>query len=427
MFTLALTTMFGAAGLVTDIGWSYYRKQVAQAAAQATAQAAVRSAMAMSGGTCSTLNHVQCQVETNCPSSITVSAGMSNIDKACLYAQTNGFVTAGKQKVTLETGTGAKNGVTVTYWAVAKVSEQLPMMFSAISGHMSANLTARSIVGYIPPNNGGCVYVIDPHGAAALSSNGNTGITTGCGIWVNSDSATAIDLSGGNTTITDTNPATQVQVVGNYRCYGGTIGCITPAPRTGATSSGDPMAGIDPPTAGSCTPIPAMSHTTVTINPGTYCGSLSLTSNDSLQMNPGTYIFKSGGTSSCGFSTGANSTVSGTGVFMFFQDNCNVAITGNGSVNLSAPTSGTYQGVLMYEDRADTNSSSLTGGSAQALAGIIYFPKALLHYTGGSSSNINSPAATIVAWNLQLGGNSYIWNAGLSPYLNTFSGYAVIE
>src|SRR6185312_594513 len=99
----------------------------------------------------------------------------------------------------------------------------------------------------------------------SLSSNGNTSITTGCGIWVNSDSATAIDLSGGNTTISDTNPDTKVQIVGGYRCYGGTLGCITPAPQTGVASAQDPLAGIDPPTAGACTPIPSMSRTTVTI------------------------------------------------------------------------------------------------------------------------------------------------------------------
>ena len=66
MFTLVLTTMFGAIGLVTDVGWAYYRKQVAQAAAQATAQAAVKSALAMSGGVCGS-HYVQCQVETGSP------------------------------------------------------------------------------------------------------------------------------------------------------------------------------------------------------------------------------------------------------------------------------------------------------------------------------------------------------------------------
>jgi hypothetical protein len=81
----------------------------------------------------------------------------------------------------------------------------------------------------------------------------------------------------------------------------------------------------------------------------------------------------------------------------------------------------------MYQDRADTTASSLTGGSGQSLNGILYFPDALLHYAGGSSSNINAPAATIIAYNLSLDGSSYIWNAGTSAYLNTFSGYAIIE
>jgi hypothetical protein len=81
----------------------------------------------------------------------------------------------------------------------------------------------------------------------------------------------------------------------------------------------------------------------------------------------------------------------------------------------------------MFQSRTNSTASSLAGGAGQALNGILYFPDALLHYTGGSSSNINSPAATIVAYNLQVGGNSYIWNAGTSPYLNTFSGYAIIE
>ena len=102
-------------------------------------------------------------------------------------------------------------------------------------------------------------------------------------------------------------------------------------------------------------------------------------------------------------------------------------ISGQGTINLSAPTSGTYQGVLMFQGRSDSATASLTGGSSQSLTGIIYFPDALLHYAGGSSSQNNAPAATIIAYNLSLDGNSYIWNAGSSPYLNTFSGYALLE
>lgn len=422
MFTLCLTTMFGVAGLVVDVGWAYYRKQTAQAAAQAAALATVKAAMSMSGGVCGS-NNVICQPETACASA---PGATTNIDKGCLYAQQNGYTTAGKQKVTLETGTNSINGVHVSYWAVARVSEQLPQLFSVVTGNSAMNLSARSIVGYIAPTNGGCIYVIAPSGSS-MTTNGNTQITTGCGIWVNSNDPAAINLSGGNTTITVTNPDTKVEIVGGYNCYGGTSGCITPAPQTGAPSAGDPLAGIDPPTAGACTPIPPIGHDPVTINPGTYCGSLSLQSSQSLTMNPGNYIFKSGGTSSCGLSASAGANITGTGVFMYFQDNCNVSFSGNGNINLSAPSSGMYQGVLMFQDRNDSVSSSLTGGSGQALNGILYFPDALLHYAGGSSSSINAPSATIIAYNLQLAGSSYIWNAGTSAYLNTFSGYAILE
>ena len=425
MFTLMLTTLFGAAGLVTDVGWSYYRKQTAQAAAQSAALATVEAGMT-NGGVCGS-NNVVCQYETSCPSSIQISGGMSSTDTGCLYAQTNGYTTGSRQKVTIESGAVSVNNVFVTYWATARVSERLPLLFSVVTGRTEATLTAKATVGYLPPVNGGCIYVIAPTGAA-LTSNGNTQITTGCGIWVNSNASNAIDLSGGNTTITDTNSNDRVNIVGGYNCYGGTTGCITPTPNTGARSDGDPLAGLPAPTASSCTPIPNV-HGNVTIDPGTYCGSISLSGGSNLTMNPGTYIFKSGGSSSCGLSTSGNASITANGVFIYYQDSCSASITGNGNVTMSAPTSGMYQGVLMFQARNNSSSSSLTGGTGQILNGILYFPAdgTVLHYTGGSSSNINAQASTIVAWNLQLGGNSYIQNSGSSPYLNTFSGYAFLE
>ena len=123
----------------------------------------------------------------------------------------------------------------------------------------------------------------------------------------------AIDLSGGNTTITDTNPDTKVQIVGGYGCYGQTINCISPAPTTGAHSAGDPLAGLPAPPDDVCTPIPNLGHGNNTIYPGTYCGSISAGSNQNVTMMPGNYIFKSGGSSSCGFSASGNADVTANG------------------------------------------------------------------------------------------------------------------
>jgi hypothetical protein len=433
LFTLGLTTMIGMVGLVTDIGFAYYRRQTAQAAALATAMAAVKGAMSMSGGTCA-LNNVVCQSFTNCPTSIS-GYGTTNIDKACLYAQTNGFTPSSKQAVIIETGTGSYNGIAVTYYAVVKVVEKLPQLFSMVTGNKTMNVVARSVVGYIPPTNGGCIWVTAPTGSS-FTTNGNTSLNTGCSIQVNSSDSAAINLSGGNTSIAvsgiTNGVANGTDIVGGYSCYGNNTGCITPAPNLGVASSGDPMAGIDPPTDGSCTTPPSLnSHTTLNVaNPTgtiTYCGNLSVGSNATLNLAAGTYIFKNDGSNSCGLSAAAQGNITGTNVFFYFENPCSVSFTGNGNISLSAPSSGTYNGVLMFQARDNPSTSNLTGGASQILNGVIYFPDALLKFSGNGSSVNSSAATSVVAWNLQLNGNAYIANSGSSPYLNTFAGYAIIE
>ena len=73
----------------------------------------------------------------------------------------------------------------------------------------------------------------------------------------------------------------------------------------------------------------------------------------------------------------------------------------------------------------------LAGGAAQLLNGIVYFPTQLLTYAGGSASGSTNPslsqALSIVAWEIKVTGNSYVQNAANSPYLGTFSGFAVVE
>jgi len=431
LFTLGLTMMFGIVGLVSDVGYAYYRKEVAQAAAQSAAVATVRAAIAQSGGVCGNSN-VVCQSETSCPSTIS-GTGSNNAEKGCLYAIANGFTTTGKQKVTIQTGTGAYNGITVTYWAVVKVSESLPQLFSIVTGNRTATLTARSVVGYIPPTNGGCVYVTAPTGAA-LTTNGNVSLASGCGIQVNSNATNAIDLSGGNTSISVTGStngvANQVDEVGGYDCYGQTTGCISPTP-THSVSSGDPMSGIDAvPDPGTCT-WTAPAHYGNTQNPTIVpwtsgvtkvCGVVSPGNNDRVQFTAGgTYYFQDGLNVN-------NGDLIGNGVTFYFPVNSSVSISGNGTITLSPPATGTYQGILMFQDRNNTTTAQVVGNGTSRFAGVLYFPNATLQF-GGNGSAVNSSGTTsVVAYNLMLTGNSsYIQGPAASPYLNTYTGYAVIE
>src|SRR5277367_5880634 len=99
MATMSLFMLFGIMGLAIDLGWSYYRKQVAQTAADAAALAAAVVAENSSGTnviTCGSYN-VVCQAITACPT-ITGSAS-NNIQNGCMYAKANGFVNSGTQTV----------------------------------------------------------------------------------------------------------------------------------------------------------------------------------------------------------------------------------------------------------------------------------------------------------------------------------------
>jgi Flp pilus assembly protein TadG len=419
LFSFCAMVLFGMLGLVVDVGWAYYRKQVAQSAAESAATAAIGAAVKLSGGTivCGVSN-VVCQSETACPSSAS-NAGITNIDMGCEYASTNGFSTAGRQKVTVASGTDTPPTVTGTapkYWVTVRVSESIPQLFSAVLGVQNAAITARSTAGYFPGSIGGCIYVLNKTDQS-MQMNGNILFSTGCGVNINSTSLSALTLVGGAGLTASS--GSKVNIVGGYSL--GTNASITPTPVTGAASFTDPMGDVPAPSVGSCTSfgVSPSNNQKLTIDPGVYCGAISVTGHAVLTMNPGLYIVTSGGVS-----VGGQATLNGTGVTIYLQTN-SVSMSGGATTNLVAPTSGVWQGILFYQDRSDTTSASLVGGSAQILNGVLYFPNTHMDYTGGNSTTAQN--ITIVADTLNITGNSWIAATGSSPFLTLFSGIGVFE
>ena len=84
-------------------------------------------------------------------------------------------------------------------------------------------------------------------------------------------------------------------------------------------------------------------------------------------------------------------------------------INGGATLNLSAPDSGTYAGVLMYQDRrAEYGSSHLNGNSSSFLRGGIYFPNRQLIFNG--NAGMSTQCVQLVARRLRFSGNSNISN-----------------
>jgi hypothetical protein len=177
----------------------------------------------------------------------------------------------------------------------------------------------------------------------------------------------------------------------------------------------NPLGFVTPPTFSysSCVadphPNPSGSQT-VTVGPsvsgGTICyNGLTVSGSGIVNFTPGTYVINGG------FSSSGSSTIqeSGTGgeTFYLAPPNGALSITGSGSVTLSAPTTGAYNGILFYQDPNDTNSMKFAGSSGSTIAGIFYAPSASLSLSGADGTVFY---ANMVVNTLSISGNNNVQN-----------------
>jgi prepilin-type N-terminal cleavage/methylation domain-containing protein len=110
--------------------------------------------------------------------------------------------------------------------------------------------------------------------------------------------------------------------------------------------------------------------------PGVYNSGFSITSGGSLA--PGIYYIK-GNMSVTGSAALQCSGACAGGVFFYIADG-SVTLAGNGAINLPSPSSGVYQGIVMFQARNDSNALKITGnagsGTTNVLGGIVYVPAA---------------------------------------------------
>lgn len=291
--------------------------------------------------------------------------------------------------------------------AVAAIVERPASVFLAalFLGDETVTVTARAVA--VAENNDTCVYALNPTASGAIKVSGGAQVELYCGLVANSSDPAALTQSG-----TGCLTATNAKVVGGY-----SGSCIQPPPVTGARPVKDPLAQLQPPVYGACdypAKITVNAGQTVTLSPATYCGGLNVQSGGTLYLNPGLYIMKN---ASITFSSSA--IVRGSGVTFYLSPNStnggSISIAAGADVELSAPTTGTYAGVLFFHDRTSpTNiSHSLTGGSSMLLDGILYFPKQTLNFSGGSTTDNSS--SILIADMVSFSGNASLGDLDGTP------------
>ncbi|QKC99678.1 hypothetical protein EB231_19405 [Mesorhizobium sp. NZP2298] len=360
IFALSLPIVVGAAGFGVETSYWYYNSLKLQATADAAAYAGALE-----------------QISGSDKPTIVAAATQS--------AASNGLGSG-----TIVVNTPPASGPNTAKKAVEVIVHQnVDRMFTSIFTQGQVPEQARAVA-LITNASKSCMTALDVTASQAVLFSGNTSVkVTGCVVMSNSNASDAIKLQG--------SAALQVDclISAGGVSLNNPVTTVCPAPITQALPAADPFADLPTPAASN----PCQNTNKSTLKPGTYCSGLSLSGSVTLQ--PGVYVVQGN------LKINANASVTGSGVTIFMSGSSTVSMNGNASVQLSAPTSGAYSGVLFYGDRAGSSASSTFNGTADSLlTGAIYFPRQQISYLGNFSGN--GGCTQVVADTIQWSGSSTI-------------------
>jgi len=332
------------------------------------------------------------------PAPLTVAAqnasrvyGTANPSFSVVYA---GFV---------GTDTAAGLSGTLTFTTSASVSSAVGSYAVTPGGLTSADYAISFVPGTLsvtlPPES---IFVLNSQSSGALTISGNADIAMAGELVVDSSSSSGL-LASGNAGVTASGG---VLVVGGVSKSGNARAAKTGTP--GGT--GDPLANLpEPPASGPVQSVSLSGNSTKTISAGTY-SSISVSGNAGLTLNPGVYVIKGGGMTVSG-----NASISGNGVLIFDAGSNypatggsfgSITLSGNGTFNLSAATTGPYAGIVIFQSRDNTRALALGGNAQTGINGVIYAANAPLTLSGNAHVGTAQIQPTLVTGTLSLSGNS---------------------
>lgn len=280
------------------------------------------------------------------------------------------------------------------------MTQEQPRFFAVLNASTDPVATARSVA--LKATSGtACVLALNPSAANAVSFQGNPDVSLdGCIIASNSNSSSAVNISGSAEL-----SAQSLRTVGNYSVNGAADLNLEEPAVTGSPSIADPYADLADPSYGGCNQNNYKAKNTQTLSPGVYCGGLTVNANADITLSPGTYYIHGGD-----FKVNGNAELTGSGVTIILTGTGsgvgNMDINGTADLTLSAPTSGDYEGILVYQDRDAPagGTNKINGGSTNNLVGTMYFPNQSVEFSGNSSGA--SSCLRLVADTVSFRGNS---------------------
>jgi hypothetical protein len=423
VLAFALTGLLGMMGLGIDFGYLRFAKRQMQSLSDAAAVAAALQIPVCAGSAgCSSLTTAgKTALEDNgiAAANITVSAACTNTPS---FGQT--IIVVNNPPSCLPKGTtyptqdphNGNNGFVETL-----VFQNQPTFFSKVFGTNSVQMVTRSEAA--TGNGSNCIYALDPSSGGAITLIFG-GVNFACGVVDESSSGSAFTCFLGSF---------QAPYIGVHGGDGFPF-CLFPGAQPKLSipdpTPTDPLAYLQPSlksqapgtSSGNCGTIatgnvPNGTYTgskgaitvagTVTLNPGTYCGGITVNPGANLTLNSGIYTITSntstGAAAPGGLNINAGTNVTGNGVgfynygpngaVQFLCSSCtagNVVLTAPNATNCGSCGSA-WQGMLFYQDPGDTATSIVVGSFSfnTKPTGTSYFPSATVNYAFDISVTYN--------------------------------------
>lgn len=385
----ALPLLVGAAGLGTDtVQWVLWKRELQRAADTGALAGAYAQMQTESVSTA-----VSTHITDNNHTGIALLTGYPQISYP---ADSGGYSKAVKVRLAMQKSLG----------------------FSSMFLHTPPTISAEATAGLV--NDGSyCVVALNGTTNSSITIGGSTTVNMGCGAISNSTSPTAAVNPNGNAY---NFTATPVAGVGGM-----------PSSINGATNiqphhvaMPDPFSGkysTGLPAGSNCKSLAQNTYTTstgtgqnkVTTNhlysyetKGVCYSSFKFSGNQTYYMDPGTYYLDS-----TDFDTNGGVSLYGTGVTIILTGATpgSVQTNGNSTIQLSAPTSGTYKNMLIIG--IGSGSQIINGNNTSFYDGAMYFPNGTATFSG--SSGAMTQCAMVVANYVDFTGNSNVQNSLTRP------------
>jgi Putative Flp pilus-assembly TadE/G-like len=342
-----MVAFIAAAGLAVDMGYLRYQRRLQQSAADS---AALAGAAAAGTG---------------------ANVSQAATDDSELNGFKNGDLPPGVNHPIAVTVTGPMTFNGHPNAVQVLVTADHPNFFMQIFGP-SLRATTFSTVAtaqFLPARN--CVYALA--GGGGITVNANVNIPN-CSVLDaenlnGSGQLTAASIGVSGTSSLTTNPAVVPNILQTRDPF---ANLAAPGGGGGGINLIIDDAHFPPPRRGRAQP--------VTVNPGSYTGiSIAAAFTRAVNFTAGNYIIGANGLTFQG-----SGTVSGNGV-MFYLNNGAVNLHNSQLIQFSAPTNGTYAGILFFQRAGNTSNATVTGANGSHFQGALYLPRATLTLNGGGT------------------------------------------